>query len=168
MKNKKIIVSCLTILLLIILLGNVSFGKSILDKAVAVPVTDEYKEWESSNKLNSSGYIPKKFDIGTFTSNVWNSNNPYYIAGSSAVSDQSKFSLRDVIPNNVVIRNQGKENSCWAFTTIACLESNLALKNKQKGLPNKTYDFSEQYMVSSSFYNNYLNGKVNPNGLDMP
>lgn len=168
MKNKKIIVSCLTILLLIILLGNVSFGKSIIDKAVAVPVTDEYKEWESSNKLNLSGYIPKKFDIGTFTSNVWNSNNPYYITGSSAVSDQSKFSLRDVIPNNVVIRNQGKENSCWAFTTIACLESNLALKNKQKGLPNKTYDFSEQYMVSSSFYNNYLNGKVNPNGLDMP
>lgn len=74
--------------------------------------------------------------------------------------------MKDIIPENVVVRNQGGENSCWAFTTLACLETNLALKNKRSGKETKVYDFSEQYMVSSSFYNNYLNGLINSRGLN--
>lgn len=47
------------------------------------------------------------------------------------------------------------------------MESNLALKNKQKGNFTKVYDFSEQYMVSGSFYDNYLNGQINKKGLNV-
>ncbi len=114
----------------------------------------------------NGGYVPRENDIGTHVSALGNSNNPYYIDNISKYANLSKFSLRDVIPENVVVRNQGGENSCWAFTTLACLETNLALKNKRAGKETKVYDFSEQYMVSSSFYNNYLNGLINNRGLN--
>ena len=114
----------------------------------------------------NGGYVPRENDIGTYVSALGNSNNPYYIDNISKYANLSKFSLRNVIPENVVVRNQGGENSCWAFTTLACLETNLALKNKRAGKEAKVYDFSEQYMVSSSFYNNYLNGLTNNRGLN--
>lgn len=114
----------------------------------------------------NGGYVPRENDIGTHVSALGNSNNPYYIDNISKYANLSKFSLKDIIPENVVVRNQGGENSCWAFTTLACLETNLALKNKRAGKETKVYDFSEQYMVSSSFYNNYLNGLINNRGLN--
>lgn len=114
----------------------------------------------------NGGYVPRENDIGTHVSALGNSNNPYYIDNISKYANLSKFSLKDIIPENVVVRNQGGENSCWAFTTLACLETNLALKNKRAGKEMKVYDFSEQYMVSSSFYNNYLNGLINNRGLN--
>ena len=114
----------------------------------------------------NGGYVPRENDIGTHVSALGNSNNPYYIDNISKYANLSKFSLKDIIPENVVVRNQGSENSCWAFTTLACLETNLALKNKRAGKETKVYDFSEQYMVSSSFYNNYLNGLINNRGLN--
>lgn len=114
----------------------------------------------------NGGYVPRENDIGTYVSALGNSNNPYYIDNISKYANLSKFSLRDIIPENVIVRNQGSENSCWAFTTLACLETNLALKNKRAGKETKVYDFSEQYMVSSSFYNNYLNGLINNRGLN--
>lgn len=114
----------------------------------------------------NGGYVPRENDIGTYVSALGNSNNPYYIDNISKYANLSKFSLRDIIPENVIVRNQGSENSCWAFTTLACLETNLALKNKRVGKETKVYDFSEQYMVSSSFYNNYLNGLINNRGLN--
>lgn len=114
----------------------------------------------------NGGYVPRENDIGTYVSALGNSNNPYYIDNISKYANLSKFSLRDIIPENVIVRNQGSENSCWAFTTLACLETNLALKNKRTGKETKVYDFSEQYMVSSSFYNNYLNGLTNNRGLN--
>lgn len=117
------------------------------------------------NTING-GYVPRENDIGTYVSALGNSNNPYYIDNISKYANLSKFSLRDIIPENVIVRNQGSENSCWAFTTLACLETNLALKNKRAGKETKVYDFSEQYMVSSSFYNNYLNGLTNNRGLN--
>lgn len=114
----------------------------------------------------NGGYVPRENDIGTYVSALGNSNNPYYIDNISKYVNLSKFSLRDIIPENVIVRNQGSENSCWAFTALACLETNLALKNKRVGKETKVYDFSEQYMVSSSFYNNYLNGLINNRGLN--
>lgn len=114
----------------------------------------------------NGGYVPRENDIGTYVSALGNSNNPYYIDNISKYANLSKFSLRDIIPENVIVRNQGSENSCWAFTALACLETNLALKNKRVGKETKVYDFSEQYMVSSSFYNNYLNGLINNRGLN--
>lgn len=147
MKFKKILISIIVCSFAFLLINVNAFAVDVL------------------NGVNG-GYVPRENDIGTYVSALGNSNNPYYIDNISKYANLSKFSLRDIIPENVIVRNQGSENSCWAFTTLACLETNLALKNKRAGKETKVYDFSEQYMVSSSFYNNYLNGLINNRGLN--
>lgn len=147
MKFKKILISIIVCSFAFLLINVNAFAVDVL------------------NGVNG-GYVPRENDIGTYVSALGNSNNPYYIDNISKYANLSKFSLRDIIPENVIVRNQGSENSCWAFTTLACLETNLALKNKRAGKETKVYDFSEQYMVSSSFYNNYLNGLTNNRGLN--
>ena len=142
MKCKKILISIIVCVFTLLLVSTNGFAADVQNKLNDVHVTEG---------LLTEGYIPKKYSVGSFSSLVGSSNNPYYIENVLQYANLSKFSLRDIIPENVVIRDQGKENSCWAFSIIACLESNLALKNKQKGKPTKVYDFSEQYMVSGSF-----------------
>ena len=156
--NKKSLVSIIVCAFTFFLVSTNIFAVDVQNKLKDVPVTEG---------LLNEGYIPKKYYVDSFSSLAGSSNNPYYIENVLQYANLSKFSLRDIIPENVVIRDQGKENSCWAFSTIACLESNLALKNKQKGKPTKVYDFSEQYMVSGSFYDNYLNGQINKKGLNV-
>lgn len=165
MKVKKFKTSIIVFIITFILFNVNIFAVNVVENLKEVPITEEYKEWEKSESKDNNGYIPKKYNVGTISSVLGNSNNPYYIENLSQYANLSKFSLKDVIPENTVIRDQKQENSCWAFSTMACLESNLALKNKQRGAQTKVYDFSEQYMVSSSFYDNFLNGKKNLRGL---
>ena len=158
MKFKKSLFSIIVCAFTFFLVSTNIFAVDVQNKLKDVPVTEG---------LLNEGYIPNKYYVDSFSSLAGSSNNPYYIENVLQYANLSKFSLRDIIPENVVIRDQGKENSCWAFSTIACLESNLALKNRQKGKPTKVYDFSEQYMVSGSFYDNYLNGQINKKGLNV-
>ena len=154
MKFKKILISIIVCSFAFLLINFNVFAVDVLNNASEFTINEEYKEWEKSENKSTSGYIPNKYDIGTSASVLGNSNNPYYIANVSKYTNLSKFSLKDIFPENTVIRDQGKENSCWAFSAIAAIETNLALKNKQNGGLTKVYDFSEQYMVSSSFYDN--------------
>ena len=165
MKFKKILISIIVCSFAFLLINFNVFAVDVLNNTSEFTINEEYKEWEKSENKSTSGYIPNKYDIGTSASVLGNSNNPYYIANVSKYTNLSKFSLKDIIPENTVIRDQGKENSCWAFSAIAAIETNLALKNKQNGGLTKVYDFSEQYMVSSSFYDNYLNGIKNYKGM---
>jgi len=72
---------------------------------------------------------------------------------------QTRFSLKDVIPNNIVVRNQKQTNLCWAFTSLASLETNLALANHDA----KKYDFSERHMGYATS-RIFLNDVINPKG----
>lgn len=59
----------------------------------------------------------------------------------------SRYSLQDVIPSNVVVRDQKQTSSCWAFASLSSLETNLALQNYKNGNnTDKVYDFSERHM----------------------
>ena len=74
----------------------------------------------------------------------------------------SKYSLKDTIPENLTIRNQGKTNECWAFSAISSLETNLALSDHNNGISvPKIYDYSERHM-------DYANSKVFANGEENP
>ena len=53
----------------------------------------------------------------------------------------AQYSLKSVIANNLVIKNQQQTNSCWAFAALSSLETNLALADYKKGNTSKVYDF---------------------------
>ena len=73
---------------------------------------------------------------------------------------ESKFTLQDIIPENMVVRNQKNTNSCWAFASLGSLESHLALTNYYNDKEAKVYDLSERHMeygVTRVFNNNEIN-----------
>lgn len=70
--------------------------------------------------------------------------------GSLYQSLPAKFDWRD--KNKVTpIKNQGQCGACWAFTTVATIESAWAIKH------NEMLDLSEQQLVDCSSTGNYKN-----------
>ena len=86
--------------------------------------------------------------------------NPFRLVRSIGSSVKNKYSLREIIPENMKIKNQNPTNTCWAFASIASLESNLALQDYKYGRNKTIYDFSERHMdyaTSREFLNNQIN-----------
>lgn len=81
-------------------------------------------------------------------------------------SVNSRFSLKDVIPTNLAIRNQQQTNSCWAFAALSSLETNLALSNYRNGTnTSKVYDYSERHMEYATT-KTFANNETNPIGYN--
>ena len=55
---------------------------------------------------------------------------------------------------SVRIKDQGSSQSCWTFSTLSMLETNLVLQN------NEYWDFSERHM-------NYTTSKTFRDGINM-
>ena len=58
----------------------------------------------------------------------------------------ARFNLKDIIPENINVRNQGRANNCWDFAAIGALETTLALKRKKQSAGLKVFDFSEAHV----------------------
>ena len=78
------------------------------------------------------------------------SKNPLNIASLIESNLLSKYTLQNIIPDNMIIRDQKNTNSCWTFSSLAMLETNLAIKNYIDEKPVKIYDFSERHMEYST------------------
>ena len=90
--------------------------------------------------------------------NIDGTNTPIYVTSlqssfqSSSSSLPSSFDLRNVNGQNYVtpIRDQANAGTCWAFASIAALESFL-LKNE-----GKSYEFSTKYDFSENNLKNVM------------
>jgi len=112
--------------------------------------TEEYKEYlklsdEEKSKIN---VIPRKYNVSfeSLYENMSRESETSALYGlareSNIVSDSitlpAKYNLRDYI--NIPPKDQGSEGLCWAFASIRCLETNLALQKNIKR------DFSERHL----------------------
>ena len=117
--------------------------------AESVEYSEEYKKYLNlTDEEKEKVLMPSQYDV---TKEVVASGNPVYISslmGSvlGADSSSSKYDLRDVIPQNLAIKNQGKLNNCWAFAATASAETSLAVADKKAGNSAKKYDFSEKHL----------------------
>ena len=154
-----------TIILLIsiiLLLGTKEVAAIEKDKLLnKMEYSEDFKRWlQLSDDEKKRIVMPRMYEIeNTKTLNT----NPLYRARMLKANINSKYSLKDIIPSNLVIRNQKNTNSCWAFAELSSLETNLALTNYKKGInASKVYDFSERHMeyaTSKKFANNVENEK---------
>lgn len=164
-KLKKIFVAITLIsTFLIYLTMQKVFANSSANLVEKMEYTEEYKNWlELSDEDKESVIMPRMYEVPY---NKTNYTNPLYNIKMLRANINSKFSLKDIIPNNLSIRNQQQTNSCWTFARLSSLETNLAVSNYRKGINlSKVYDFSERHMeYATSRY--FLNDVENPIGFN--
>ena len=124
-----------------------------------VEYSDEFSKWiELSESEKLETIQPKIYDELNTPMII---TNPHYQVNLIGSSLNSKFSLKDVINDNVAIRNQRDTEMCWAFASLSSLETNLAMNNYKSGRNlDRIYDYSERHMnyaTSRAFANNGIN-----------
>ncbi len=165
---KKISGAILALMIIIFCIANSAFAEEIdyLMEALsdeAIEFSDEYQDWlQLSDEEKLKGIQPTTFVIPKTKAE---NTNPINIIDTLAATYETKFDLRDIIKNNVSIKNQEQTNSCWAFASLASLESNLAMRDyKNDKNTSKIYDFSERHMEYTTS-RTFLNNKINDNGF---
>lgn len=159
MKKLKKFILTLTVFLISIL--STSFpvlASDITDSLKRAEYSQEYMDWlDLSEEEKQNVLMPRVYQIPYTKAQE---KNPLGYMKTYKAALTRKYSLRDIIPNNVVIRDQQETNTCWAFAGIATLESNIAFLNYKNGNTSKTYDYSErhaEYATSRVFANNEEN-----------
>lgn len=159
MKKQKIIRIIILILGLILLLNQKVLANSSTELFKKVEYTDEFKNWlELSEEQKKNTIMPRMYKVKN--TNIV-SKNPLHLARMLKASINSRYSLKDIIPANIVIKDQKQTNTCWTFAVLSSLETNLAISDYKKGINTpKVYDFSERHMeyaTSGVFANNVIN-----------
>lgn len=155
-KLKKILVVMLV--LLSIVLTQKTFASDIVDEIRIKETTSEFKEWTMlSDEEKEKVLMPNIYAIEDNTSKT---RKKARLLGAGVSHSNTEFTLKDVIINNVVVKNQMNTNSCWTFASLASLETNLALADYYNQREERIYDFSERHMeyaTSRNFANNQIN-----------
>ncbi|MCI8443823.1 MAG: hypothetical protein HFJ37_01375 [Clostridia bacterium] len=163
LKNLLIILTVL-FLILIFLTNSKVFASNPANLLQKVEYSAEFQKWlELSDEEKKNTIQPRMYPILS-THNI--SKNPLYKAKMLGANIDSRYSLKDIIPSNLSIRNQQQTNSCWTFAALSSLETNLALSNYKKGIhPSKVYDFSERHMeyATSKTFSNGVENKMGYN-----
>ena len=158
MRNIKKSLVCFIVFIILNLTNNCVYAYNNIENYISLfEYSTEFKEWTNLSTLEKEKIIQPKLynDLNT----DFKSNNPLYSVNLLGSNINSKFSLKDVIPNSVKIKNQYTTNCCWAFAGLSSLETNLAL-NK-----NSFFDFSERH-VNYSVTRNFLNNSQNEFGYN--
>lgn len=176
-KNKKIYKYLLIIFISISLIipGSMVKANSDTEEFKNVEYSKEYKEWlqltdeEKANTIKPSMY--NTTNSKTIDEQIKSSSNIFKIMKLLSSSNElvtASYYFPTQISNNIVVRNQKGTNDCWAFTTLADLEANLATENfNNKKNADKVYDFSERHMRYSTLYGAFLNNKTNKYGVNL-
>ncbi len=160
---KKILKNLIIILFLFMLISLLDchevFANNIADSLSKMEYSEEFKEWlELSEEEKQKVIMPR---IYNFKNSKTEYKNPLYFTRMLGSNLNSRYSLKDIIPTNLAIKNQQQTNSCWTFASLSSLETNLALSNYRSGIDtSKVYDFSERHMeyaTSKTFANNVEN-----------
>ena len=159
-KQKKIFtIIIFSVFMLILFASQEVFASNIANSLSRMQYSEEFKEWlKLSDEEKEKVIMPRMYNVKSSTTEY---KNPLFLTRMLGSSVNSRYSLKDVIPTNLAIRNQQQTNSCWAFAALSSLETNLALSNYRNGTnTSKVYDYSERHMeyaTTKTFANNVDN-----------
>ena len=145
----------------VMVFSNDVFAQNKLDLAVC-EYSEDYQNWLKLSKEEQANTIMpnicKAIEIQAKAREPYLKFNNNFFSFLSTPDEEALFDLRTL--NGVTaVRNQESNYSCWAFASIAALESYLLLNETI------TYDFSEKhldYATSKAF----INGEINEDGFD--
>ena len=127
-----------------------AFAKEQLTANVKpVDYTEEYKKYmELSEEERAKVVMPNQYN--SITTPVVSANPIYisYLLGDAIgeTSASPSYDLRNKISQNLVVKDQGMLNNCWAFASVASAETSLAVDDLKAGRTAKKYDFSEKHL----------------------
>ena len=164
LSKKIMLIIIIFVIISMIFIVNVHANNKIEFKKIEY--SEAYKRWlELPEEERNKTFKPFKYNIRV-SKKQENTKNILKVNQKLKADFSSKFDLRDVIKDNMVVRNQMNTSTCWAFATLGSLESNLAYKNYRNQKETKIYDFSEMHMNYSTTRNSFLEEKINENGIN--
>ena len=161
-KQKKILISII-VFATILLSSCKVFAFDWTSGLVEMQISENYlKYMELSDEEKQSAIMPRMYDI---PKTITYTKNPLNLVRMLMSSSSTRFSLADnnVIPENMVIKNQQDTGSCWTFSSLAALESNLAMKDYWNGNSTVVYDFAERHMEYAT--SKTFSDGINENGF---
>jgi len=157
-KMRKSIIAVLFVIVMLFTATN-TYANDVAKYLKPVEFTDEFKEWlESEDK---TGLQPRPIEI---VNTKYNPKNPLYLVNLKT-SSAASYTLKTVIPENVIVKDQMSTSACWTFGSLSSLETNLALRDYYNGIAAKTYDFSEEHMEYATT-RTFAGGAINKYGLN--
>lgn len=166
MKKQKKVLKVVYINALLILLILLVFSCKVLAVSSIngeIEISQDYLDYlELTDQEKENTIAPIMYKIEKNNTIV---QNPFKISRKLRGNYKTKFSLKEIISENMIIKNQLNTNNCWAFATLAALESHLALQDYKKGNNLVIYDFSERHMDYATT-SVFLDGKINKFGFN--
>lgn len=158
-KQMKILITIL-MFISIFISGNNVFAKSILNGEIEI--SQDYLDYlELDDEKKKNAIPPRMYDIYKKSTKI---TNPFKLGRMLGASIKPKYSLKNIIPENTTIKNQLMTEGCWAFASLASLETYLALQDYKNERETVIYDFSEKHMDYATS-NEFLDNKTNEFGF---
>ena len=156
-------ISLLLVLIMMLPMCNCVFGAI---EFKTPEYSEDYKKWlELPEEERTIMSMPlNKYNIEQVSNNK--EGNIFKTLLKLKASYTSKYDLREIIPENMKVKNQGNAGLCWAFAGLGAIESRLAMQDKLNGLTAKTYDFSELHLGYAAARKAFLNDVINIKGYD--
>ena len=151
---KRIIKKQISIMILIlIILSTVSYATTDTTKSPLIEKTEQFSQWEQlSETERKSVFQPSYFNVDIKES-IKRSTYNQYVGTSSTLGESYILDKDDIEDDNIIIKNQMKTGSCWAFSYTTVIETTMANKYNRPLL-----EYSPMHMeyVASSLYNKGL------------
>ena len=157
-KMKRIIFT--TVICSILLFNSYVFANEKIESKIKTDYSEEYKKYTESSDQEKEEYdfIPNQYKAKESNENI---SNPITIMNLLGAGEEESYSLKNVIPNDIIIKNQTPLNLCWAFSSLSSMATNLGLQNRSK-----TYDFSARHMDYASAENTSSGANTNLYGTN--